>query len=79
MNNTKYSDPQVDQWILEQRQTTDQAVREEILYKIQEKVNDDCPQAVLYYEKQTFGCAADVDGFVVFPNEMIDLRHLTRQ
>lgn len=79
MNNTKYSDPQIDQWILEQRQTTDQAVREEILYKIQEKVNDDCPQAVLYYEKQTFGCAADVDGFVVFPNEMIDLRYLARQ
>lgn len=78
MNNTKYSDPQVDEWLIEQRQTTDTALREEILYKIQEKVNDDCPQAVLYYEQQTFGCAADTEGFVIFPNEMIDLRYLSR-
>lgn len=78
MNNTKYSDAQVDAWLLEQRQSTDTAVREEILYKIQEKINNDCPNAVLYYEQQTFGCAADVEGFVIFPNEMIDLRYLAR-
>ena len=78
MNNTQYSDPQVDEWLIEQRQTTDSAVREKILYDIQKKINDDCPQAVLYYEKQTFGCASDVSGFVIFPNEMIDLRYLAR-
>ena len=79
MNNTKYSDPQIDEWLIEQRQTTDQSVREEILYNIQKKVNDDCPQAVLYYEKQTFGRASDVSGFTVFPNEMVDLRYLVRE
>lgn len=78
MNNTQYSDPQVDEWLIEQRQTTASAVREKILYDIQKKINDDCPQAVLYYEKQTFGCASDVSGFVIFPNEMIDLRYLAR-
>ena len=78
MNNTQYSDSEIDKWLIEQRQTTDPAVREEILYKIQKKVNDDCPQAVLYYEQQTFGCASDVTGFVVLPNEMIDLRYLAR-
>jgi peptide/nickel transport system substrate-binding protein len=78
MNNTFFSDPEVDRLLEEQRRSTDPAQRTQLLYEIQKRVNDACPQAVLYYEMQTFGFRSDVKGFKVWPNEMIDLRYLSR-
>lgn len=79
MNNAFYSNPVVDQWLDEQKTSTDQDFRAQVLYNIQKQINDDAAWAVLYYENQTMGKRADVNGFVVWPNEMIDLRYLIRK
>lgn len=78
MNNTGYSNPDVDTWMAEQQKTVDQSVRADRLYKAQAQAHADSPMAVLYYEEQTFGKRANVGGFIAWPNEMLDMRYLTR-
>lgn len=79
MNNAFYSNPDVDKLLDEQKTSVDQAFREKTLYEIQKQIHEDAAWSVLYYENQTMGKRANVDGFVVWPNEMIDLRYLTRK
>ena len=79
MNNSFYSNTEVDKLLADQKTSVDQEYRAKVLHEIQEKIHNDSPWAVLYYENQTMGKRADVDGFKVQPNEILDLRYLTRK
>ncbi len=78
MNCTQLSDEEVDRLLAEERKTIDPDERAKLLYELQVRINDLAPQAVLYYENQTFAHRSDVEGFVLFPNEMMKLSGLKR-
>ena len=78
-NYTFYSNPEYDKICEEQQRTADEAARKELLYKMQDIIHEDRASIILYYENQTFGTRADVDGLVIYPNETIELAYLTRK
>jgi peptide/nickel transport system substrate-binding protein len=78
MNCTQLADDEVDRMLAEERMTIDPVAREKILYDLQVRINDLAPQACLYYENQTFAHRSDVEGFILYPNEMMKLAWLTR-
>lgn len=51
----------------------------EIMYEVQEILKDDACSAPLYYEMQTYGCGADVDGFIIYPNENVNMAYMVRK
>ena len=79
MNNSFYSNPKVDELLILEKITVDPEKRSQILYDIQKQIHEDAPWAVLYYVVQTLATRADVEGFEVYPNEMISLKYLKRK
>lgn len=71
MNSAKYSNPEVDELIKQQRVCVDPVERQQILQTIQEKIHADAPWAVLYYEQILIGTRSNVKGLQVLPNEIV--------
>ncbi|AEH60087.1 extracellular solute-binding protein family 5 [Methanosalsum zhilinae DSM 4017] len=67
---TGYSNPDVDEWLSIARTDPDENVRMEYYNKVQKQVHEDCPQLFVFYYKKTVGLADEVDGFVLYPNEI---------
>ncbi len=78
-NYTFYSNPEYDAICEEQQRTADEEKRKELLYEMQDIIHNDRASIILYYENQTFGSGANVEGLVIYPNETIDLAYLTRK
>lgn len=78
-NYSRFSNETVDQLLSEQSMILDTQERAKIMYQIQEELKNDACSAPLYYEMQTYGSAADVDGFVIYPNENVGMAYMTRK
>lgn len=78
-NYTFYSNPEYDRICEEQQKTADEAKRKELLYQMQDIIHEDRASIILYYENQTFGTRANVEGLVIYPNETIELAYLQRK
>lgn len=61
-NYTGYDNKDVNSWLEEARQTTEQAKRIELYYKFQDALADDVPAIPLYYSVYRFGVANYVQG-----------------
>ena len=64
-----YSNPQVDEWILEARSELDEDKRAELYDKIQAQIQDDAVILPVFYANEIYALSSDVEGFVMYPNE----------
>ncbi|AKB27703.1 Oligopeptide ABC transporter, periplasmic oligopeptide-binding protein OppA [Methanosarcina siciliae T4/M] len=65
----RYSNPQVDEWILEARAETDKEKRTELYDMIQEQVQNDAVLVCIAYKNEIDGGSPDLKGFEIYPNE----------
>lgn len=65
----RYSNPQVDEWILEARTKTDGEKRTELYDMIQEQVQNDAVLVCIAYKKEIDGFSSNLKGFEIYPNE----------
>lgn len=77
-NYSRFSNATVDQLLEEQATILDVEERKEVMYQIQEELKNDACGAPLYYEQQTYGCGADIDGLIIYPDENVKLAYLVR-
>lgn len=78
-NYSRFSNSTVDQLLTEQSTILDTEKRSGVMYEIQETLKNDACGAPLYYEMQTYGCGADVDGFIIYPNENVNMAYMSRK
>ncbi|MEG3132460.1 ABC transporter substrate-binding protein [Rouxiella sp. T17] len=74
LNDGRYSNPQVDQWLLSARQTSDVEQRKALYKKVVEQENIDQPLVYLYFEPRIFGMSKKVTGFTPYPDGLIRLQ-----
>jgi peptide/nickel transport system substrate-binding protein len=79
MNHFNYSNAEVDRLIGLQRQTMDTAERYQVLKRIQEKLYEEVPAVVVFYEDQLFGVRAAVQGLEIHPNESVSFARTWKQ
>ena len=77
-NYSRYNNPEVEAMVRDLPNSTDLEDRAQRLAEIQEIFNEDCGYLPLYYQLQIYAEAADVDGFLLYPNELYRLAWLTR-
>jgi peptide/nickel transport system substrate-binding protein len=65
----RYSNPQVDEWILEARAETDKEKRTKLYDMIQEQVQNDAVLVCIAYKKEIDGFSPNLKGFEIYPNE----------
>ncbi|MDW8844978.1 ABC transporter substrate-binding protein [Erwinia sp. MMLR14_017] len=73
LNDGRYSNPQVDAWLTEARQTNDQATRQALYDKVVKQLQTDMPIAYLYFEPRIFGLNKKVQGFKAWPDGLVRL------
>ncbi|PKE30861.1 ABC transporter substrate-binding protein [Rahnella sp. AA] len=76
LNDGKYSNPKVDQWLQEARLTSDVAQRKALYKQVVEQENIDDPLVYLYFEPRIFGISKKVTGFVPYADGLIRLQGL---
>lgn len=69
----------IDQLLAEQSTILDAEERSKVMYQIQEELKNDACGAPLYYEQQTYGSGADVNGFIIYPDENASMAYLVRE
>ncbi|GAB6876528.1 ABC transporter substrate-binding protein [Thermaerobacter litoralis] len=77
-NDSRYSNPQVDQLLDEARQILDMNQRVELYRQIMEQIHADAPYIYLYYPKNVKAYSAKVQGFVNYPDGIIRTENLTK-
>ncbi|WP_338559676.1 ABC transporter substrate-binding protein [Erwinia sp. E_sp_B04_7] len=73
LNDGRYSNPQVDSWLTEARQTNDKAARQALYDKVVKQLQTDMPIAYLYFEPRIFGLNKKLEGFKPFPDGLVRL------
>lgn len=77
LNDGRYGNPQVDQWLLTARQSGDPAQRKALYSQVVQQLQSDMPIAYLYYEPRIFGMSKRVTGFTPYPDGLIRLAGVT--
>lgn len=77
LNDGRYSNAQVDEWLTQARQSTDQAARQPLYDKVVKQLQTDMPIAYLYFEPRIFGLNKRVQGFKPYPDGIVRLAGLT--
>ncbi len=75
-NTTGFSNPRVDELLVEGRTTTDPEQQKEIYAEVQQIIWEEQPFIFLWYQTQALGVADSVEGFLVQPNETMVLDHV---
>lgn len=73
LNDGRYSNPQVDSWLTEARQTNDPAARQALYNNVVKQLQTDMPIAYLYFEPRIFGMNKKVEGFKAWPDGLVRL------
>jgi peptide/nickel transport system substrate-binding protein len=73
LNDGGYSNPQVDEWLTQARQTNDPAARQALYDKVVKQLNIDMPIAYLYFEPRIFGLNKKLEGFKAWPDGLVRL------
>jgi len=76
LNDGRYSNPQVDRWLTEARQTNDKAARQALYDKVVKQLQNDMPIAWLYFEPRIFGMSKKLTGFKAWPDGLVRLADL---
>ncbi|WP_157982161.1 ABC transporter substrate-binding protein [Oceanicella sp. SM1341] len=67
-NSTKYSNPQVDEWIYEARVLTDQDARKALYDKIQKQISEDLAYMPVGFSREFSALRAEVKGYTPMPD-----------
>lgn len=73
LNDGRYSNAQVDQWLNDARRTNDQAARQALYDKVVAQLQTDMPLAYLYFEPRIFGMTKKLQGFKAWPDGLVRL------
>ncbi|WP_192457457.1 ABC transporter substrate-binding protein [Musicola keenii] len=73
LNDGRYSNPQVDEWLTQARQTNDIAARQALYGKVVNQLQTDMPIAYLYFEPRIFGMTNKLNGFTPSPDGLVRL------
>lgn len=73
LNDGGYSNPQVDEWLTQARQTNDPAARQALYDQVVKQLNIDMPIAYLYFEPRIFGLSKKLAGFKAWPDGLVRL------
>ncbi|MFS2221553.1 ABC transporter substrate-binding protein [Pantoea sp. B65] len=73
LNDGRYSNPQVDEWLTTARQTNDSAARQALYDKVVAQLQTDMPIAYLYFEPRIFGMSKKLTGFKPSPDGLVRL------
>lgn len=76
-NWTKFSDPEVDEWLKQASSTLDEKVRDDLFRKIQQRVLDRVDYYLLDWETFHIACGTKVKGFVLDPYRAIRLDNVS--
>jgi len=78
INDGRYCNPKVDA-LLDQARTVADATRRKAIYdEVQSILNDERPNAYIYYLPLPFAVRSDVQGFKAYPDGMIRLQHVKK-
>ncbi|GAC1384738.1 MAG: ABC transporter substrate-binding protein [Herpetosiphon sp.] len=77
-NNSKYSNPSVDEQLKAAREETDPAKRKAIYDKVMATLHDDEPYVYLYHTNNLFGLKAGLNGFTYVPDGIIRAAQLQK-
>lgn len=73
LNDGRYSNPQVDEWLTQARQTNDPAARQALYEQVVKQLQIDMPIAYLYFEPRIFGLNKKLTGFKAWPDGVVRL------
>lgn len=73
LNDGRYSNPQVDEWLNAARLTNDQAQRQALYTKVVNQLQTDMPIAYLYFEPRIFAMTKKLQGFKAWPDGLVRL------
>ncbi|WP_413733583.1 ABC transporter substrate-binding protein [Sodalis sp. RH21] len=73
LNDGRYANPQVDEWLQQARSTSDQAKRQALYNQVVAQLQQDMPLAYLYFEPRIFGMSKKISGFKPYPDGLIRL------
>ncbi|KFK93750.1 ABC transporter substrate-binding protein [Serratia sp. Ag1] len=73
LNDGGYSNPQVDEWLTQARQTNDPAARQALYNQVVKQLDIDMPIAYLYFEPRIFGLSKKLEGFKAWPDGVVRL------
>lgn len=76
LNDGRYANPQLDEWLRQARETTDEATRKTLYSQIVKQLQTDMPIAYLYFEPRIFGMTNKLEGFKPYPDGLIRLANL---
>lgn len=71
LNDSGYSNPQVDSWLNQARTVTNPAQRLQLYTQIMNQLHQDMPYVFLYYPKNIIAASTKVKGFVNYPDGII--------
>ncbi|QWA13096.1 ABC transporter substrate-binding protein [Sodalis ligni] len=77
LNDGRYSNEQVDKWLLAARQINNQDQRKALYTNVVRQLQIDMPVAYLYFEPRIFAISAKVKGFVPYPDALLRLADVT--
>lgn len=77
LNDGRYSNPQVDEWLTQARLHNDQAQRQPLYNQVVTQLQSDMPIAYLYFEPRIFGMNKKVQGFIPYPDGIVRLAGLS--
>ena len=77
INDSKYSNPDVDRLLNEARQTNDTAERQALYAEARAILNEDLPIVYLYHDTWLWALDAAIEGFTPYPDGMIRLEGVT--
>jgi len=73
LNDGRYSNAQVDEWLNAARLTNDQAQRQALYTQVVNQLQSDMPIAYLYFEPRIFGMSKKLQGFKAWPDGLVRL------
>ncbi len=73
LNDGRYSNAQMDEWLNQARLTNDQAARQALYDKVVAQLQTDMPLAYLYFEPRIFGMTKKLQGFKAWPDGLVRL------
>jgi peptide/nickel transport system substrate-binding protein len=77
INDSKFSDPKVDELLNAARRSTDQATRKESYDAARDILNDELPIVYLYHQTWIWALSDAIKGFTPYPDGMIRLEGVT--
>lgn len=76
-NQTFYQNEEVDEWLIQAREETDEDARLALYEQIEQQIVDDAPAIFTVHNDYIVGLSDHVDGFIHLPNGVLQLKNVS--